>query len=63
MFMKTLERIWHFVKDEDGPTAVEYGVIVMLIFLVCLTTIQLLGQGLDSSFQDSADKIEKAFGS
>ena len=60
--MTTMERIWHFVKDEDGPTAVEYAVILMLIVVACLTTVQLIGQALSGSFQDSSDKIEQAIG-
>ena len=63
LFMTTMARIWHFVKDEDGPTAVEYAVILMLIVVVCMTTIQLIGAALDSSFQNSSDKIEQAIGS
>ncbi len=63
LIVTTMERIWHFVKDEDGPTAVEYAVILMLIFLVCLTTVQLIGQALSGSFQDSSDKIDQAIGS
>ena len=52
--------IRRFLKDEDGPTAVEYAVLTMLILLVVISTVQFLGQLTAGSLEDSRDKIEQA---
>ena len=41
-----------FVKKEDGPTAVEYAVMLALIIVVCLTAIQTLGTSVQGVFTD-----------
>jgi len=33
-----------FLRNEDGPTAVEYAVMLALIIVVCVTAITVLGQ-------------------
>jgi pilus assembly protein Flp/PilA len=40
-----------FVKAEDGPTAVEYAVMLALIIVVCIGTITALGQNANATFQ------------
>ena len=55
-----LNRVWKLLAQEDGPTAVEYAVIVMLIFLAVISTVQILGLSLAASFQDSGDQIQTA---
>jgi pilus assembly protein Flp/PilA len=54
-------RILRFLKTTDGPTAVEYGVILALIFLVCITAVVMLGKSTQSSFQHSSDQIQSTF--
>jgi pilus assembly protein Flp/PilA len=39
-----------FLKDEDGPTAVEYAVMLALIIVVCITAIQVLGTNANNTF-------------
>jgi pilus assembly protein Flp/PilA len=39
-----------FVKREDGPTAVEYAVMLALIIVVCLVAITALGTKASSTF-------------
>jgi pilus assembly protein Flp/PilA len=39
-----------FLVEEDGPTAVEYAVMLALIVIVCLTAISSLGTGAKTSF-------------
>lgn len=42
--MKKLPRqILHFLLNEDGPTAVEYAVMLALIIMVCVATVAQLG--------------------
>jgi len=40
-----------FVKREDGPTAVEYAVMLALIIVVCITAITTLGSNANGTFQ------------
>jgi pilus assembly protein Flp/PilA len=39
-----------FLKEEDGPTAVEYAVMLALIIVVCLTAISIIGQQANNTF-------------
>ena len=39
-----------FLKSEDGPTAVEYAVMLALIVVVCLTAIQAIGTNANTTF-------------
>ena len=55
--MKALQR---FLREEDGPTAVEYAVMLALIIIVCLASISVVGQFAHDSFMDSSDAINQA---
>jgi pilus assembly protein Flp/PilA len=46
-----------FLVNEDGPTAVEYAVMLALIIVVCLTAIQAIGTNANATFQSVADKL------
>ena len=39
-----------FLKNEDGPTAVEYAVMLALIIVVCITAITTLGSNANKTF-------------
>jgi len=39
-----------FVKREDGPTAVEYAVMLALIIVVCITAVTTLGSNANKTF-------------
>src|SRR3954451_18352774 len=39
-----------FVKDESGPTAVEYAVMLALIIVVCITAVTALGTNASNTF-------------
>ena len=39
-----------FLKNEDGPTAVEYAVMLALIIVVCITAITALGSNANNTF-------------
>ena len=43
-----------FLVNEDGPTAVEYAVMLALIIVVCLTAIQAIGTNANATFQSIA---------
>ncbi|MCA9074280.1 MAG: Flp family type IVb pilin [Planctomycetaceae bacterium] len=40
-----------FMVSEDGPTAVEYAVMLALIVVVCLTAIQAIGTNANKHFE------------
>jgi pilus assembly protein Flp/PilA len=40
----------HFLSSEDGPTAVEYAVMLALILVACITIIQTLGTSVSGTF-------------
>jgi len=40
----------NFLKDESGPTAVEYAVMLALIIVVCITAITALGSNANNTF-------------
>jgi pilus assembly protein Flp/PilA len=39
-----------FIKSEDGPTAVEYAVMLALIIVVCITAVTTLGSNANKTF-------------
>jgi pilus assembly protein Flp/PilA len=49
--------VGNFVKREDGPTAVEYAVMLALIIVVCLTAITTLGSNANGTFTTVGNKI------
>ncbi len=53
--MKLLaNRVHRFVISEDGPTAVEYAVMLALIIIVCLVAISSIGTNANQTFGDIA---------
>jgi pilus assembly protein Flp/PilA len=47
---KFVNSIVEFVRNEDGPTAVEYAVMLALIIVVCIAAITTLGQNANTTF-------------
>lgn len=54
---KFMEKFVVFMKEEDGPTAVEYAVMLALIVVVCLGTIGAIGTAANTKFQSVADSL------
>jgi len=51
--MKALShRVWDFLKNEDGPTATEYAVMLALIIVVAIAAITTLGENVDATFTE-----------
>ena len=49
--MKSLtKKMQRFLTSEDGPTAVEYAVMLALIIIVCLTAMNSLGSNAKTTF-------------
>jgi len=49
-----LKKIGQFLQAEDGPTAVEYAVMLALILVVCIAAISTLGSHADDVFNNVA---------
>ena len=49
-----------FLKNEDGATAIEYGLIAALIGVAIITTVGLVGDGLNDTFTTVSTKLGEA---
>jgi len=49
---KFAQAVVNFMKREDGPTAVEYAVMLALIIVVCITAITALGTNANKTFNN-----------
>ena len=49
-----------FLKDEDGVTAIEYGLIAALIAVVIIIAVTLVGTELKKTFGKVSDELVKA---
>jgi pilus assembly protein Flp/PilA len=54
------EAVVRFIEREDGPTAVEYAVMLALIIVVCLTAITTLGTNANQTFVTIGNKLGSA---
>jgi pilus assembly protein Flp/PilA len=54
MLRKLSRQAVQFVKREDGPTAVEYAVMLALIIVVCIAAITTLGKNASATFSNVA---------
>ena len=52
-----LQHIKTFLKSEDGPTAVEYAVMLALIVIVCLTAIRAVGTNANARFNQVSNQL------
>lgn len=56
--MQTLgNSVRRFLVSEDGPTAAEYAIMMMVIFLIVIGSIGAVGQTTADIFQDNANKL------
>jgi pilus assembly protein Flp/PilA len=56
--MKSLAlKVRRFLVAEDGPTAVEYAVMLALIVIVCLAAISSIGTQANVKFQTIANSL------
>ena len=52
-----------FLKQEDGPTAVEYAVMLALIIVVCIAAVTTLGSNANSTFSFVGSSLTPPSGS
>ena len=55
-----MQKVVTFLKKEEGPTAVEYAVMLALIIVVCLVAITTLGQQANNTFSNVGNKLSSA---
>jgi pilus assembly protein Flp/PilA len=58
-----IKQTWQYLNakygwNEEGATAVEYGIMVALIAVVIIGAVIAIGQNLDATFTEVADAIE-----
>ena len=53
-----MKKLIGFFKEEDGVTAIEYGLIAALIAVAIITTVMWVGESLSSVFSYIADKLD-----
>ena len=51
---KWVAKVKNFLIAEEGPTAVEYAVMLALIIVVCFAAISVLGSQTSNSFSNSS---------
>ena len=51
------KKLHQFLVSEDGPTAVEYAVMLALIVIVCLTAISSVGSNAKTTFSNVAASL------
>ena len=51
-----------FIQEEEGATAVEYAVMIVLIVVVCIATVQLLGKEVEIGFNKVYKTLDGANG-
>ena len=54
---KFVNKIQRFLVSEDGPTAVEYAVMLALIVIVCLAAIGSIGTNAKTTFTNVANSL------
>jgi len=60
MLSKIKQKVANFLKREDGPTAVEYAVMLALIIVVCIAAISALGSNASNTFNYVGSKVDTA---
>jgi pilus assembly protein Flp/PilA len=60
VFSPIQKSIVRFLQREDGPTAVEYAVMLALIIVVCLGAITIVGQNVNTTFTSVGNAVGSA---
>ncbi len=55
---KFTARVRNFLKSEDGPTAVEYAVMLALIVVVCIGGVTLVGTNANAKFSSVSTSLQ-----
>ena len=55
-----MKRFMSFLKDEEGATAIEYGLIAALIAVAIIAAVTLVGKSLNATFTNVSDSLDAA---
>ena len=55
-----LKKVMNFLRDEEGASAVEYGLIIGLIAVALIVVLTLLSGGLQGLFTSAKDSVVSA---
>jgi pilus assembly protein Flp/PilA len=55
-----MKKLINFFKEEEGATAVEYGLMVALIAVVIIAAVTFLGNALENTFSNVGSSIGNA---
>jgi pilus assembly protein Flp/PilA len=55
-----MQTLRSFIRNEDGATMVEYGLMLALIAIVCILAVTAIGTNANVVFQNSADALGAA---
>jgi pilus assembly protein Flp/PilA len=57
MLVRSMQSLMRFFHDEEGPTAVEYAVMMALIIVVCVVALTALGTNSNNTFSYVGVKV------
>jgi pilus assembly protein Flp/PilA len=57
MMRRFAQKVVEFLQREDGPTAVEYAVMLALIIVVCVAAITALGSNANQTFSSVSSTL------
>jgi pilus assembly protein Flp/PilA len=60
MFSPIHRQLVNFLSNEDGPTAVEYGVMLALILVVCIVMVATLGSNTRNTYNTVGARVGSA---
>jgi pilus assembly protein Flp/PilA len=58
--MQIIQSIQKFIRDDQGVTAIEYGLIAALIAVVIIGAVGVVGDNLNTVFETVGDKLAAA---
>ena len=58
MFTRITHSVLNFLKNDDGPAAVEYAVMLALIIVVCIVSITALGTNATNTFTYVSNQVK-----
>jgi pilus assembly protein Flp/PilA len=58
--LQITKAVVNFLKAEDGPTAVEYAVMLALIIGTCIVSVSFFGTTAGGSWLDTSSKLDTA---
>jgi pilus assembly protein Flp/PilA len=63
MMKSLISGVQRFLKNEEGVTAIEYGLIAALIAVVIIVALNAVGTNLNAVFNEVATQLGSAVGS